>query len=89
MGQRRSIVHAGLCPRGDGDALVWRRPDEDLGQSVRSLWSEENRTRNEKDLEKAAERPWVLVTNLKKERGFLGEDRPLPPSVNYRANVIR
>jgi hypothetical protein len=86
MAQRRSTVRAGLCPRGDGDALVWRRPDEDPGQNVRSPWYEENRTRNEVVLEKAAVRSSVLAMN---SNGFLGEDRPLQPSVNYRTSVIR
>jgi len=42
MGRRRSSVHASLGPRGDGDALAWRRPDVGLGQSVHTLWSEED-----------------------------------------------
>lgn len=42
MGRRRSSVHASLDPRGDGDELAWRRSDVNLGQSVRSLWSEED-----------------------------------------------
>jgi len=51
---QKSNVHASLFPRGDGDALVWRRPDAYPGQRTRSLWSEEDRTRNEMVLEKAA-----------------------------------
>jgi hypothetical protein len=76
MGRRRSSVHASLDPRGDGDALAWRRSDVNLGQSVRTLWSEEDQTRREMVLEKAVVkdmgakvRPHVLV---RKQHGFLG-----------------
>jgi hypothetical protein len=41
MGQRSS-VHASLDPRGDEDALAWKRSDVNLGQSVRTLWFEED-----------------------------------------------
>jgi hypothetical protein len=54
MGRRRSSVRACLFPRGGGDATVRRRPNADLGQSVRTHWYEEDRNLSEMVPEKAA-----------------------------------
>jgi hypothetical protein len=76
--------------------MVRRRPNADPGQSVRTHWSEEDRSLNEMAPEKAAVKGMKTTRQrrqVQKLHGFLGEDLPgfpfLPPPVHYRTNAIR
>lgn len=96
-GQRRSSVCASACPRGDGDASVWRRPGGDLRQSVRILWSEEDSTQSGVVLQKVVGMDIMTMTPKAHmeliRHDFLGEHRPslpfLPRLMDHRIEAHR